>query len=97
MTETIQENKVWRYFKRILIAIDQLLNTLFGGYEDESLSSRFHRLSMKSQWYCKAPSALVDLILFFDTMTLEDGRKVSHCEKSYINERKRIGFPPEMR
>lgn len=97
MTETKPQNKVWRYFKRILIAVDQLLNAFCNGYEDESLSSRFHRFSAKDKWYFKIPSIIVDTILFFDTMTLEDGRKVKHCEKSYINERKRIGFPPEMR
>ena len=32
------------YGKRTLIAVDQLLNTLLGGWPDETLSSRCYRL-----------------------------------------------------
>lgn len=90
-------SKCWRYFKRIFIAIDQLLNAMCCGFEDETLSSRFHRWGEVDKWYMKLPSALVDFVLFFDTMELENGKKVSHCEKSFINERRRIGLPPELR
>lgn len=31
------------YGKRTLIAVDQLINTLLGGYPDETLSSRCYR------------------------------------------------------
>lgn len=32
-----------QYIRFILIAADQFLNALFGGYADETLSSRIHR------------------------------------------------------
>lgn len=35
----------WAYWKQVLIALDQLLNTLFRGYADETLSSRAWRHS----------------------------------------------------
>ena len=47
---------ILRYFKNILIAIDQLLNTIFGGFPDETISSRCGKLLGKNRiadYICK--------------------------------------------
>lgn len=88
---------LWAYAKRILIAFDQVANTVFRGYEDESLSSRFYRWSLKDGLHWKIPAAVVDTVLFFDTAKNEDGNTIRHCEKSYENELKRTGLPVSMR
>lgn len=71
--------------KQVLIAIDQLLNTLFGGFADETLSARC--------WRCRErqPFKLLESVinrLFFDP---------SHCLDSYLSERRRFQLPPEYR
>lgn len=71
--------------KQILIAIDQLINAIFGGWADETLSARC--------WRCRErqPYKLLEPVinrLFFDPM---------HCFYSYISERKRAQLPPEYR
>lgn len=42
---------MWKYLKQVLIALDQLLNTLFKGYADETLSSRAYRLRVARAHY----------------------------------------------
>lgn len=71
---------------QILIAIDQLVNALFGGYADETISSRSHRayLTGKRQW----TRNLINAIFFFQ----ED-----HCKEAYESELERVQLPPEMR
>ena len=71
---------------QILIAIDQLINTLLGGYADETLSARAHRLELERgrSWARK----LIDGILFFDK---------DHCKESYESEIERRQLPPSMR
>lgn len=88
---------LWGYLKRILVALDQTANALLNGYEDESLSSRFYRWSLKKGFLWKIPARLVDTLLFFDKAADEDGRILKHCEKSFENELKRTGFPVKMR
>lgn len=74
------------HVKQFLIGIDQLANTLFGGWADETLSSRCFRLEMERgiTW----PRRLVDTILFFDK---------DHCQESYLSEIERRQLPPSMR
>lgn len=71
---------------QVLIAIDQLINTLFGGFADETLSSRAYRLELERErsWARK----LIDGILFFDK---------DHCKESYESEILRRQLPPSMR
>ena len=71
---------------QVLIAIDQVFNTLFGGYADETLSSRAYRLELERgrSWARK----LIDGILFFDK---------DHCKESYESEILRKQLPPSMR
>ena len=71
--------------KQILIALDQLVNALFGGWADETLSARC--------WRCRdrQPFKLLEPVigrLFFDP---------SHCLESYLSERRRFQLPPEYR
>lgn len=68
--------------KQILIAIDQLANTVIGGWADETLSSRAWREKRRS------------LVVFIDCLFFWEK---NHCENSYISERERIQLPPEFR
>lgn len=76
----------FRYGKNLVIAIDQLLNAVFGGWCDETLSSRAWRweLDGKRAW----PRKLIDAIFFWEK---------DHCQKSCESELDRKQFPPELR
>ena len=80
------------YFKNLLIAVDQLVNALFGGFSDETLSSASFRASRDGvrHW----PRRLIDALFFWD-MDKATGRK--HCELSYLSEQLRLQCPPELR
>lgn len=80
--------KQWLY--NLLIAIDQLINTVFLGHPDETLSSRSYRLYRDN--ISKIPCILINNLFFWDR---EDNKK--HCELSYISEQKRMQLPPEFR
>lgn len=75
-----------QYFKNLLIAIDQLINALFGGYCDETMSSRAWR------WYEKGikkwPCILIDHLFFWESC---------HCYESYLSELERKQLPPDFR
>ena len=72
--------------KAILIAIDQLVNAVCGGWPDETLSSRAWRWEKDGvrSW----PRELIDVLFFFDP---------GHCSESYLSERRGLQLPPEMR
>lgn len=74
------------YGKRVLIGADQLLNTLLGGWPDETLSSRAYRWERDGvrSW----PRRIVDAVFFLDP---------DHCRTSYESEILRRQCPPEMR
>ena len=73
--------------KQTAIAIDQLFNALFGGWCDETISSRSWRKSGKSPfWY--VARKFIDTILFFDK---------DHCRTSYESEINRMHCPPSLR
>ena len=80
------------YGKNLLIAHDQLLNALAGGWPDETLSSRAWR------WYRDGvrawPCRLIDGMFFWDR-DRTTGRR--HCELSYLSEALRLQMPPELR
>lgn len=59
------------YFTRIIAALSQLLNTLGGGHQNESISSRTHR----RKW--TRIEKLIDTVLFWET---------DHCKKSFEND-----------
>lgn len=74
------------YGKRTLIAVDQLINTLFMGWSDETLSSRCWRWEQAGirAW----PRKLVDGLFFWQG---------EHCKSSYESEREGRQSPPELR
>lgn len=73
-------------FKNILIALDQLVNSLCSGWPDETISSRAWRWEQdgKRSW----PRKLIDMLFFFDP---------HHCHESYKSERAGRQLPPELR
>lgn len=77
---------MWRRLKQVLIAIDQLLNTLLGGYADETLSSRAwrHYIDGSRKW----PKILIDGLFFWQN---------EHCRSSYESEILRTQVPPSTR
>ena len=60
---------VKRYIWNILIAIDQLANTILGGDPDETISSRAGKLQHKRRWAC----ILCKFLNWIDT---------DHCKES---------------
>ncbi len=74
------------YGKRTLIALDQLLNTLLGGWPDETLSSRAWRWEKDGvrSW----PRRFIDMLFFLDQ---------NHCLESFDSERLGRQMPPELR
>lgn len=74
------------YGRSVLIALDQLVNTLAGGWPDETLSSRAWRWTLAGVrlWPCKA----IDTLFFWET---------DHCRESYESERLGRQLPPELR
>jgi hypothetical protein len=64
--------------KQFLIAIDQLANTLAGGFADETLSARC--------WRERRTTAIrvIDALFFFDP---------DHCENSWRSEVLRLQLP----
>ena len=76
------------YGKALLIALDQFLNALCGGWPDETISSRAWRweLSGSRSW----PRKLIDgLALIFGDR--------DHCRESYESERLGRQLPPKLR
>lgn len=75
---------------QILIAADQLFNTLAGGWADETLSSRCYRKAILSTHPKKRWFIMYCLInaMFFDS---------AHCKTSYNNELRRKHLPLGMR
>lgn len=76
------------YGKALLIALDQLLNALCGGWPDETISSRAWRweLSGRRSW----PRKLIDGL----ALILGDR---DHCRESFGSERLGRQLPPELR
>lgn len=72
---------------QFFIAIDQLVNTIFGGYADETLSSRAYRhaeIKKDRRW----PMWIIDHLFFWQE---------NHCKQSYESELERSQLPPSMR
>jgi hypothetical protein len=70
---------------QIAVALDQLVNTIFGGYADETMSSRCWRLREYQPYKVLRPA--IDAVLFFDPR---------HCETSYLNEIARKYQPADL-
>jgi hypothetical protein len=71
------------WIKQNLIALDQLLNALLGGWADETLSSRAWRARDKHHTY-----KFIDAVFWWDP---------NHCYNSWLSERRRQQSAPEFR
>lgn len=71
------------YFFNILIGFDQTVNTLFGGYPDETISARAWRLRNKTKLW-KLAHTSINALFFFQP---------NHCYKAYKAEVKRLQSP----
>ena len=71
---------------QVLLALDQLANTLIGGYADESLSS--HAWRMQARGKTNVWRWLIDHLFFWQK---------DHCYQAYLSEKKRTQLPPEFR
>ena len=65
---------------QILISIDQFFNTICGGYADETLSSRAHRMREKKQRYWGWTANAIDKLFFWQK---------DHCKEAWLSEVKR--------
>ena len=76
------------YCKAVFIGLDQLINALFGGWPDETISSRAWRWELAGvrSW----PRKLLD------GLALILGDK-DHCRESFESERLGRQLPPELR
>lgn len=74
------------YGKKLLVALDQLVNTVLGGWPDETLSSRAWRWDENGKriW----PRKLIDGLFFWEK---------DHCRESYQSEAARKQCPVEFR
>lgn len=77
---SVWTSRIRPYLVDVAIAVDQLLNTVMGGYPDETLSSRIYRASLTSK-LALAVRIIVD-ILFLPT-----GK--GHCKRAYESELQR--------
>lgn len=73
--------------EQALLALDQLANTLIGGYADESLSARSWRLRERSPAWARA-RRWIDRLFFW---------QADHCATAYESERLKRQLPPEYR
>ena len=74
---------------QVLIAIDQLANSLIpGGWADVTLSSRAHRMRLKGQPVWGWTADAIDKLFFWQS---------GHCAQAYESERRRAHLPPSVR
>lgn len=76
-----------RRVTQIPIALDQLVNTIFGGWADETISSVAWRKRNDNRGWALLRK-VIDAIFFWQT---------DHCESSYESEKERRHLPPELR
>lgn len=80
------KEKIYFHFIQILLGIDQLLNTLTGGWSDETLSSRCYR--KRNEKFFGFLRVIINGIFFWQE---------NHCKMAYEVELKRLHWPREMR
>ena len=72
---TIPGKPVLSYFRRLFVAFDQLLNAVFGGNEDETISSRIGKDARRGR---KFACVLCQILHWLDP---------HHCEKAIERDR----------
>ena len=82
-------NPILFWALQVFIAFDQLVNALIpGGWADETLSSRAHRMRAKGHRYWGWTANAIDWLFFWQE---------SHCEAAYLEEHDRVQLHPEFR
>lgn len=76
------------YFFQLALCIDQGANALTGGFADETLSSRAHRMREKGQPVWGWTAAFIDALFFWQK---------DHCLNAWRSEVLRSQMPPEFR
>lgn len=76
------------YVLNILIAIDQLANALLGGWCDETLSARAHRMRVKGHRYWGWTATAINKLFFWQH---------DHCRLAHEAEVRRSQFPSAYR
>jgi hypothetical protein len=79
------------YFHNFFVALSQLVNTIIGGYPDESLSARAWRTSKNGAKAGIAFRYTIDALFY--TFTL--GKDKHHCLNSYESEILRKHLPKQ--
>ena len=70
--------------KQVLLALDQLANTLLGGMADETLSARAYRTRETNPWRMR----VIDSLFFWED---------NHCYESWLSEVERSQLPSAYR
>lgn len=70
---------------QVLVALDQLVNALIGGFADETLSSRAHRRRLRGKG---GVAWVIDHVFFWQD---------EHCKTAYESELERAQLPVEFR
>lgn len=73
---------------QIMLAVDQLVNALFGGYADETLSSRAYRAEQNGRVAGKLFRPLIDTLFFWQK---------EHCKNAYLSEVNKLQQPEQVR
>lgn len=82
-------NPILFWALQVFIAFNQIINALIpGGWADETLSSRAHRMRTKGHRYWGWTANAIDLLFFWQE---------SHCEAAYLEEHDRVQLHPEFR
>jgi hypothetical protein len=85
-------NEIFWYFKNLAIGFDQFVNCVFGGYADETMSSRLYRLSVSDSNFAIFGKTMV---IILDLVFLWQGK--NHCQKSYEWDKAKMDLPESMR
>lgn len=83
---------VRQYLLHIVIALDQLGTTIFGGWPDETISSYLWRLEQAGKPAGRWLRPVVDGVA-----RAWPFRQADHCRKAYDEERTRAQLPPQLR
>lgn len=77
------------WLSQVLIALDQQANALVpGGWADETLSSRAHRMKVKGQPVWGWTASFINALFFWQK---------DHCKNAWQDELDRRQLPPELR
>lgn len=79
-----EQGHAMNHFVQFIIAVDQLINALFLGWADETLSARAWR--KRYEW--PVVYRLINALFFWQD---------NHCQNAYNSERESRHLPPEYR